>query len=118
LLTRRASAWSHSEVPDTPALWKELWPEGYGRMSVSSEEAEAKTESSFSLVEESGGWAMQGCLWDQLRNSERSHYCGQQVSRCSDVQHNSDTELCDLFVLADTEEVKPKAGDETLCYIY
>lgn len=43
----------------------------------------------------------------------RSHFCAQWLPWCSNVQDNSTTELCDLFVLSDREEDKPKAGDDT-----
>lgn len=93
----------------------ELRPAGRGCMSVSSvkERREKQTEGSPSLVGKSGGWAMRGCLWDRPHNSEKSHYCTQRILWCGNVRHNSNTELCDLFVPADTGEDKPKADNET-----
>lgn len=48
----------------------------------------------------------------------RSQYSSQWIPGYSDAQHNNNTEICDLFVLAGTEEDKSKAGDKILLYLY
>lgn len=109
--------------PWHPSLWEEplagsteLWPARCRCMCVSSvkEQREKQVEGSPSLVvEKSSGSVIQGCLWDRLHNSERSHCCAQEIPWYRNISGNSNIELCDLFVLADAEEHKQKANDET-----